>query len=738
MSMLVLSIRVAVRGIRLASTLLSVLLLLLTLPAWGTPDTFVQVKTSYIPSEAWLLDRNGTVLAERRIDSKVRRLEWVALSDISPALQKTLILSEDRNFYQHQGVDWPALASSAWFNFWHINEDRHPRGASTLTMQLAGFLDPALRPKGKRRTLEQKWDQAMYAREMEQTWTKPEILEAYLNLASFRGEIVGINAISHALFGKHPAALDRAESLLLVALLQGPSARSNVVAKRACNIPAVFEDGEMPTCIQLQALAYEHLSSPSYNITQINLAPQLAQRLLLQAGSKVTTTLESELQRFVIQSLQEHLRELDGQEVQDGSVIVLDNASGEVLAYVASNRDTSEAPEVDGIQGLRQPGSTLKPFLYGMAIERRQLTAASILDDTPMQLSTPSGLYIPQNYDKDFKGPVTVRTALASSLNVPAVRTLSIVGVDRFVQRLRSFGLDSLTRDGDFYGFGLALGGADVRLSQLTNAYRALANRGVWRPISYLPSTRALSSRRVMSEQAAFIIADMLSDNAARATTFGLDNPLATRVWTAVKTGTSKDMRDNWCIGFSDRYTVGVWVGNFSGVSMRDVSGVSGAAPVWRDVINHLHHNVYQPKRSGNIGRNIPHGVVKQSIHYEPEVAQDRQEWFIEGTEAAVIRLGAYDDKEQGGISSILYPNEGTVIALDPDIPMQQQQLQFSARSQDEVVWRLDQRDIAIGNEVWWSPSSGHHELVLHDKLGKELSRVSFEVRGSIDDSYAQ
>lgn len=712
-------------------------LLCLALPVAAAPETYAVVKAGYTPSEAWLLDRNGTVLAERRIDTRVRRLPWVGLADISPALQQTLIISEDRNFYRHHGVDWQALASSAWFNFWHLNEGRHPRGASTLTMQLAGFLDSTLRSNDRRRTLEQKWDQAMYARELEQSWSKSEILEAYLNLASFRGEIVGINAIAHALFGKHPASLDRAESLLLVALLQGPGAAPSVVAKRACNIPAVLAGDAMPSCRELQLLAAEHLTMPTYTIPQSNLAPHLAQRLLQHAGEQLGTTLDVSLQRYVIQSLQAHLRELAGQEVRDGAVIVLNNASGEVLAYVASNRDTSEAPEVDGIQALRQPGSTLKPFLYGAAIESRQLTAASILDDTPMQLSTPSGLYIPQNYDRDFKGPVTVRTALASSLNVPAVRTLTIVGVDRFVQKLRGLGLDSLNRDADFYGFGLALGGADVRLAQLTNAYRALSNRGLWSPITYALQTTSGNSHRVMSEQAAFIVADILSDNEARATTFGLDNPLETRVWTAVKTGTSKDMRDNWCIGFSDRYTVGVWVGNFSGASMRDVSGVSGAAPVWRDVIDYLHQDVYQHKKAGNVTRNIPYGLVKQGIHYEPEVAHDRQEWFIKGTEAAVIELGAYEAKEQSGVPAILYPNNGTVIALDPDIPVGQQRIQFSARSQDEVVWRLDQADIATGNEVWWSPAPGHHNLVLHDKLGKELSKVGFEVRGTIDESYA-
>ncbi len=258
------------------------------------------------------------------------------------------------------------------------------------------------------------------------------------------------------------------------------------------------------------------------------------------------------------------------------------------MSYVGSSSELSDAENVDGVIALRQAGSTLKPFLYGQVIAEKRLTAASVLDDAPIQLITPTGLYIPQNYDRDFKGVVSVRTALASSLNVPAVRALGLVGVDRFVRTLRTFGLDSLTEDGYHYGFSLALGGVEVRLIDLTNAYRAIANQGMWSPVSFRTEVPGKMKRRALSQQAAFIIADILSDRAARITTFGLGNILGTRAWTAVKTGTSKDMRDNWCLGFSSRYTVGVWVGNFSGEPMHDVSGVSGAAPVWRDIMNYL------------------------------------------------------------------------------------------------------------------------------------------------------
>ncbi len=699
------------------------LLLLASLPAQAverTIPTFAEVKAAYVPSEAWLLDRNGEVLAEKRIDFSGRRLSWLGLAELSPATQQILIASEDQNFYEHAGIDWQAVIASAWMNLLNLGENKHPRGASTLTMQLAGLINPALKIKGTRRTFTQKWNQAIAATEIEKVWSKPQILEAYLNLAPFRGEIIGIHGISQALFNKEPSALNHPESLLLIALLRGTMSTPQVVAKRACSIPGALQHGT--SCDELLKLAISRLSSSRYTINQINIAPHIAQQLLSKPGTRVVTTLDAKLQRIALRSLREHLSALQDQAVEDGAIIVIDNASGEVLAYVGSNLDTSDAVYVDGVRALRQAGSTLKPLLYGMAIEDRLLTAASVLDDSPIQLTTPSGLYIPQNYDRDFKGLVTVRTALAASLNVPAVRTLGLTGIDRFVQKLRLSGLDSVNRDGEFYGYSLALGGTEVRLIQLTNAYRALANGGMWSAFKFTKTGGTNESHRMLSAQAAYIISDILSDSGARAITFGLDNPLVTRTWTAVKTGTSKDMRDNWCIGYSGRYSVGVWVGNFNGEPMRDVSGISGAAPVWRDIMDYLHSNQPQMKR------HIPPDLIEQTVHFVPEIEAARTEWFISGTETSEIRLATNEDRNL--LPKIHYPHEGMIVALDPDIPPSRQRLQFNAHVAENSLWFLD--DVAAGNgsSVWWTPTSGHHQLRLTDPDGNELDRINFEVRG--------
>jgi penicillin-binding protein 1C len=711
------------------------LLLALLLPQLASAyPTFDEIKRAYAASDATVLDRNGVALQTLRVDKKVLRLPWVTLDELSLAMRDTLILAEDRHFYEHGGVDWKALVGAAWDNM--LRRGNKVRGASTLTMQLVGLLDPALHPaKNGSRSLGQKWDQMGAAQALEESWSKAQILEAYFNLVSFRGELIGINAASQRLFGKHPSGLNRNEALLLAALLRGPNASGDKVSQRACVLGrGIASDVD---CTALHGLAIASFES-SYQVPQENLAPHLARRLLAKPGESVHTTLERGLQRVALESVQEHLLELSGRNVEDAAVVVIDNASGDVLAYVGSSGKLSAAGEVDGVTAQRQAGSTLKPFLYELALEQRLLTAASILDDSPLNLTTPSGLYIPQNYDKDFKGPVSLRVALASSLNIPAVRTLALVGLEPFHNRLRDAGLDSLTQSAQFYGYSLALGSGEVTLLSLSNAYRTLANGGVWKPVRFRPGEAVEKARRVMDARASFIVADILADPNARALTFGLENPLAVSTWAAVKTGTSKDMRDNWCVGFSERYTVGVWVGNYSGASMWDVSGITGAAPIWRDIVHYLHQNrgsSLDVKRSGR-ERRAPAGLVAQEVNIDSALESSRREWFIRGTEPQPLNIHTTLDNTR--TPHISYPGTGTLIAIDPDIPAGHQLVEFVAKPQPPGLrWTLDGVLLEDeGGQLLWKPQPGKHRLVLSGAAGQELDAVTFEVRGSADSGW--
>lgn len=676
---------------------------------------FQSVQAEWIPSEAYLLDRNGEVLHEQRVDFSARRKPWVSLNSFSPALLKAIITAEDRRFYGHSGVDWRAMAAAAWGTL-----GGHKRGASTITMQLAALLDQRLAMHGGGRSIRQKLGQIRTARSLERRWSKDEILEAYLNRVRFRGELEGVPATALGLFGKEASGLDEAESALLAAILPSPNAGAVRIARRAC---AIAKSASFPVnCSDLERRAEMALSHANRPPPVIALAPHLARQLLKKRGESVRATLSAPVQRRAIQALEQQLQGLKARNVRDGAALVVDNRSGEVLAYVGSAGSNSRASQVDGVRARRQAGSTLKPFLYALALEKRYLTAASILDDSPLNLETRSGLYVPQNYDRNFKGRVSVRTALAASLNIPAIRTLILVGLEPFHERLWQLGYKGLTQDGEYYGYSLALGSAEVSLWEQVNAFRTLANGGLLSPLHWLASDAPGESHALIDPRAAYIVGSILSDRSSRALSFGLDNPLTTRYWTAVKTGTSKNMRDNWCIGYGARYTVGVWVGNFEGDAMQDVSGVTGAAPAWLEIMNGLHADL--PSQAPP----PPEGVAGRRIRYADGLEPERQEWFIAGTETAEVEIPTPASQPP----RIESPADGMIVALDPDIPSRNQKLVIRAKpARLGTEFVLDDRPLGEATGILkWQPVPGNHILKLRDKDGRIWDSIKFQVRG--------
>lgn len=683
--------------------------------------SFPEVQQHWQSSYARLVDRHGQLLTRQRINKEQHRLDWTPLNEVSPALIEALIFTEDRDFYRHHGVDWGAFSRSA------VNyvTGQKTRGASTLTMQLVALLDKDLSWQTGGRTVGRKWQQLQAARHLEQQWTKTQILEAFFNLTMWRGDLQGISAASLALFGKLPSGLNRAESIVLVSLLAAPNARAERIAARAC---ILIKAGYEADCDSVTAIADSSLNRRKVPIADNPDMMSVASRLLTTANQTVTTTLDAKLQRYAYETLRAQLTSLASQQANAGAVLVLSNDTGDVLAYVANSGLVEDSVWVDGVQAPRQAGSTLKPFLYGLAIEKNRLTAASVIDDAPINISTPLGLYVPQNYEHDFKGAVTVRTALASSLNVPAVLTLGKVGVEPFWQLLNDVGFN-LSEQPDYYGNALALGGADITVWQLANAYRSLANGGVWRDVSLVAKDTLSSSspqKRILSSPASFIINSILSDRNARSLTFGYENPLATPFWTAVKTGTSKDMRDNWCVGFSQHFTVAVWVGNMQGLPMRDVSGISGAAPVWNSVMSYL-----EGDNMGDAAPIAPEGVQQQRVTFQGFQQPSYDEWFIDGTEQSLVSYQA------DTTPMIVYPVDGTIIALDPDMPVAVQKVYFRAHQGGETLhfW-LNERDLGVVVDNYaWQPRRGRYHLRLKTLSGQTRHEVFFEVRGKLNPS---
>jgi penicillin-binding protein 1C len=678
---------VTLRGIAQAAGLVLACTLAAATARAGNVPAFDSLRAAHTPSDRTLFDRHGEPIQLLRVDTTVRRGDWLALDQISPAMRDAIVLSEDRRFWAHSGVDWPALAASAWANAWN----QRTRGASTLTMQLAGLIDDTLARPAAGRSVQAKLGQIVRARQIEAAWTKAQILEAYLNLVPLRGELVGAAAAAQQLFGKHASGLDRSEAALLAVLVRAPNAPPAQIERRACQ---VLREQALP-CDGLglslsQALARRPgpavgpAAAPHY-------ARWLARHAPPAAAAPWRSTLDARLQRLAAQALRQQLAELRGHNVEDGAVVVLDNASGEVLVWVGSaGPSSSSAAAVDAVLARRQPGSTLKPFVYGLALQQRLITAASVLDDSPLQLAAGGALYAPQNYDRGFKGPVSARTALAGSLNVPAVRVAQMVGNDALFAALVRAGL-APNESAGYHGHALALGSADVRLIDLVRGYRALA-RG-----------------ELFGAGVAHIVGDMLADRAARAITFGLDSPLVTRGWAAVKTGTSKDLRDNWCLGWTGRYTVGVWVGNASGEPMHAVSGTQGAAPVWRALVAALHAD--EPGRAPA----APAAVVASN-----------GEWFLAGTQPDSDR-SARTAANVAGRFGIQSPREGTVLVLDPDIPRAAQRVVFSGAS---GRWFVGGLAVGSGERVSWQPRPGRHVLERHGD-GGVIDRVRFEVRAT-------
>lgn len=694
---------------RQASALPLLLLAALGLLLWRTQPAPVPdfARLAAQPgSEAILLDRHGRELARRRTDPDLRRLDWLALDAISPDLVRRLVAAEDRRFWQHGGVDWRAVAGAARDRL----AGRSDRGASTISMQVAALVDPGLGRAGQRGVLA-KLAQMRAARALEARWTKRQILEAWLNLLPLRGDVVGVDAAARLMAGRPAATLAPAESAVLVALARRPSAPAEAVLRRACRAAPDVD------CSAI-ALAAARLLGPRQPVDSNDLAPHLATRLLTPGTrGTVMSSLDADVQRLVRAALDRQLAALAPRNVRDAAAVVVENDTGRILAWVGSAGAASRAAAVDGLTAPRQAGSTLKPQLYALALERRLLTAASLLDDSPIDLETTTGLYIPQNYDRGFRGAVSVRTALGNSLNVPAVRTLLLTGVEPFRQRLYDVGYRGIDRPGDYYGFSLALGSAEVTLLEQAAAFRALALGGRAGALTLDPAARP-ETRPVIDAGAAAIVRDLLTDTAARSATFGEESGLSLPFPAAVKTGTSKAMRDNWCIGFSRRFTVAVWVGNFEGDAMIGVSGTSGAAPAWAAIMLALHDG------APPAGWALPAGIERRRVAFRPAVEPPRDELFLPGTWQPLFALATPAEQ----VPRLVAPSDGSRIALDPDIPPARQLLVIRALgSRPGLLVRVDGRPLGPP-PARWAPVPGAHEIALSD--GRTMfDRVRVTVR---------
>ena len=538
-------------------------------------------------------DRNGILLQEVR--TRDGKFVPVDVKEVSRHFINAVIAAEDKRFFKHSGIDWFAVGRAAYQN---ILSGKTRSGASTITLQFAKMQNPG------QRTFARKIGEMKTAYRLEAGMTKEEILSGYISRLPFGNQLFGVEAASLNYFGKRANALSLAQSTFLAAIPNAPSEFNPYknyegIKKRQRLILSRMEEEGYISAEDAKIAQRERISVN--DIMPLNHAPHFVQALLPRIPderNKVVTTLDLNIQNMAAQQVRDIVNELKDRQVTNAAAIVIDNRSGDILAYVGSADFWDEASlgQNDGVTALRQPGSALKPFIYSLAIESG-MTTATLLEDVEAHYSTPIGDFSPKNYSRRFHGPVRLREALANSLNIPAVKVVENIGVDNVLAGLKEFGFLSLKKDAGYYGAGIVLGNGDVSLYELARAYTALSRGGAAIPLKEIlepegaPGYDDFKPGQVSLPRYIYLITDILKDPYARAMEFGLDSVIKMPFPCAVKTGTSRNYRDNWSIGYTTDYTVGVWVGNFDGAAMQQISGVEGAGPLFRRIMMKLYEN---------------------------------------------------------------------------------------------------------------------------------------------------
>lgn len=680
------------------------------------------------------LDRSGTPLSYTFLN-RLNLHHTVHSSEIPSFLIQAVIRAEDKRFYLHRGVDPIAIVHAFMTN---LRALRIVRGGSTISEQVARIITP------RRRGVWGRWMSALEALRLEWHFGKQEILEFYLNQAPFPAQRRGIVEGARYLFSRNISTLSRKEMCAMAVSLRAPSLLDITTARGLPRVSTRVDrlvsqlkgDGILSTgdeeFIRGQLLS-PRLGAPLVDAS--NFLRHLKNTRSFPTPS-VVTTIDGVLQDFVTKILTRRVQSLRSRGVTDGGALVVDNVSGDVLAWSCAGGDGCSG--IDPVTALRQPGSTLKPFLYATALEKGW-HAATIVDDAPLALPAGTGLKDFRNFSNRYHGPVTVRTALANSLNIPAVLALRSVGGSEFLRQLHQLGFHSLGEHSQHYGEGLALGNGEVSLLELVTAYRSFATRGVLSPFRMVEGDKGFR-RSVYRPEVASIILDILSDSEARSLEFEGDL-LSLPHMTAIKTGTSTDFKDAWIIGVSSRYTVGVWMGDLFRSSMREITGSEGPGMVLRAVFAYL-------ERDGK-GRPLPReGVeVKRVCTLSGGLAREscpsRDEVFTSHASPHHYCAGHSDPSMRGVASSsaesprITLPTPGLQLALDPRIPQDLQEFPFVVETPTpvkSVLWIIDGKELrGEGRRLLWRVSKGDHSLraIVESIDGQEAgtSEIRFSVR---------
>lgn len=688
------------------------------------PDTLVPDASDV--SRIRILDRNNVPLT-MTYQNRWNTYDYVPLYEIPEFLQKVFIMSEDKRFYSHNGVDWLSRLNAILQNGKALGA---VRGASTITEQVVRMWHA--RP----RTLWSRWLEGIEASRLEKRFLKAEILEFYLNEVPYASNRRGVVQAARFYFDRDLETLSRKEILALTVMVRSPSrldmhknpdAIEKPVARLAGSIQrqGVINDSDMGQIL------HEDIQIRDAGLTAdaghfVDFLYRERSSSLLPVNGQINTTLDASMQSKSKIILDSRLNDLSKSGVKNGALLITDNRTHEVLAWVISGERSDDAPGswIDSASTPRQPGSTLKPFVYALALDKGW-TAATLIDDSPLAEPVGTGLHSYHNYSRVHYGNLTLRDSLGNSLNIPAVRTLKYAGVENLLACLHQMGMGSLRQRPEFYGDGLVLGNGEITLYELVQAYTTLANRGVYYPLKLLlnEETGTGSSVRVFSPEAASIIGDILSDSSARRLEFGDGGLLSFPVQTAVKTGTSSDYRDAWAVAYNNYYTVGVWMGNLDRTAMDRITGSKGPAMVLRSIFTELNRNhetrplYLSPK------------LIKMDVCRDTGLAADGNcasysEWFMPYRISHDTMAETHADQKP---FMMVHPSPDLQMAMDPRIPDDHEAFPFKLSGVPEgasVDWYVDNRLMATTSQdnYLWPMSRGDHTAIARARVEPEGS----------------
>ena len=716
---------------------------LIAIAAWLRLGPIPDINSAHFTSLT-ILDRNGEVLYEP-LAASGNRAHWLAADQLPSRVVAATLAAEDRRFFGHIGVDPKAVARAMLHN---VRAMRVVEGGSTITQQVAKLV-----LQSRDRSLRSKWRETVVALRLEHRYSKREILALYLNLAPYGNRITGIARASRAYFGCAPEQLTAAQAAFLASLPQRPSAFNPLrdPARARARQQSILARMNLPanelSLARAERLQFSKSSQPA-------LAMHFVERVraTAQPRNRVTTTLDARLQREILGIIESHRPALLRHGAHSVAVAVLDNATGEWLAWEGSGNyfEDGFGGAIDGVVTPRQPGSTLKPFTYALAFESGH-SPATVIPDVPSHFPTAEAgiVYTPRNYDGRFRGPLRAREALAGSQNVPAVAVLAKLGPESLVRFLRNSGFTALDRTADYYGLGLTLGDAEVTLEQLITAYSTFARNGRRvQPTMLAAPPRNRATAQLVSPRTAFWITDILSDSDARAYAFGTGGSLDFPFPVAVKTGTSQSYRDNWTIGYTKDVTVGVWVGNFDRRPLRGSSGVTGAAPIFHGVMLAAMKRARGTLPIGDATPIVAPPPSVESIDIctlsglrpSPWCESTRREWLSiderprfcswhhdgmidwpaeyrawaprSETQAAPVRTAHRASLQ------IANPPDGATYLIDPTLRREFQTLRLRAVSTSRVAWYVNDR--RVGAE--WPLTPGTHIVTAVDGEGRRES----------------